>query len=151
MALRIVQAQLENIFRHGERTYPHECCGLLLGKPATDGERLVTEAHPMRNANTATPHNRFDFDPQEHLAAQRAARERGLDIVGFYHSHPDHPARPSQYDLDHAAWPGYSYLIVSIQQGRALAGEGGWGSFELADDRSQFLREAITTVNASNE
>lgn len=155
MALRIVQSQLDTIYRHGERTYPHECCGLLLGpSPASGerpGERCVTEAFPMRNANTATPHNRFDFDPQEHLAAQRAARERGLDILGFYHSHPDHPARPSQFDLDHAAWPGYSYLIVSIRQGRSLPGEEGCGSFELADDRSQFLREAITTVSASNQ
>lgn len=150
MALRIMEAQLENIFRHGERTYPHECCGLLLGPAPGAGERLVTEAYPMRNANTATPHNRFDFDPQEHLAAQRAARERGLEIVGFYHSHPDHPARPSQIDLDHAAWPGYSYVIVAIHQGKALAGEEGCGSFELADDRSRFLREAVTTVSASN-
>jgi len=146
MGLAIPRSQLEAVQRHGEQTYPHECCGLLLGSIAEgggdDGVRRIAEAYAMRNANEATPHNRFDFDPKEHLAAQRAARERGLEIVGFYHSHPDHPAQPSQYDLDHAAWPGYSYLIVSIQRGRAAERDGA-NSFELAEDRSRFLPEPI--------
>lgn len=99
----------------------------------------------MRNATTQTPENRFDFDPKEHLAVQRRARERGLEVVGFYHSHPDHPARPSQYDLDHAAWPGYSYVIVSV--GKGVAGDA--NSFELAEDRSHFIQEAILTTAAA--
>lgn len=142
MALTIPQAQLDAVLRHGEQTYPNECCGLLLGRIEESGRRCITAIHPMRNANTASPRNRFDFDPREHLEAQRLARSRDLEIVGFYHSHPDHPARPSQYDLDHAAWPGYSYLIVAIHQGKRIPVEGA-NSFELAEDRSQFLSEGI--------
>ncbi|HXR98646.1 MAG TPA: M67 family metallopeptidase [Terriglobales bacterium] len=142
MALRISRDQLNRILRHGETAYPHECCGLLLGQATATGDRDIREARPMRNANQASPQNRFDFDPQEHLVAQREARENGLNIVGFYHSHPDHPAQPSQFDLDHASWPGYSYLIVSINAGRA----GDVNSFELADDRSRFDQESITVI-----
>jgi proteasome lid subunit RPN8/RPN11 len=139
MSLILPRAALEAIRGHGERDYPNECCGLLLGSAEGGAAREVREAQPLRNANTASPRNRFDFDPAEHLAAQRAARERGLEVIGFYHSHPDHPARPSQYDLDHAAWPGYSYLIVSIRQGKAAEAN----SFELAEDRSRFRDEEI--------
>lgn len=138
MALQLAAAHLAAIRRHGESDYPHECCGLLLGRFAGE-RRIVDDVHPMRNANTTSPENRFDFDPKEHLAAQRQARERGLEVVGFYHSHPNHPARPSQYDLEHAAWPGYSYLIVRIQQGRAQEAN----SYELAEDRSHFLQEPL--------
>lgn len=138
MALQLAAAQSEAIRRHGEKDYPNECCGLLLGR--FEGEhRIVAEVYPMRNANTASPVNRFDFDPREHLAAQRRARERGLEVVGFYHSHPNHPARPSQYDLEHAAWPGYSYVIVRVQQGQAQD----LNSYELADDRSHFIQEPV--------
>lgn len=139
MSLILPRAALEAIRGHGERDYPNECCGLLLGSADGGAAREVREAQPLRNANTASPRNRFDFDPAEHLAAQRAARERELEVIGFYHSHPDHPARPSQFDLDHAAWPGYSYVIVSIRQGKA----GEANSFELAEDRSRFLDEEI--------
>ncbi len=148
MALRLPQSQLDAMLRHGESTFPNECCGLLLGQAAATPEapRVVAEAYPMRNANEASPANRFDFDPKEHLRAQREARERGLEIIGFYHSHPNHPARPSQYDLDHAAWPGYSYLIVSILDGHAAPGEAAARSFELAEDRSHFIQEAVEVV-----
>ncbi len=139
MSLILPRAALEAIRSHGERDYPNECCGLLLGSADGGAAREVREAQPLRNANTASPRNRFDFDPAEHLAAQRAARERELEVIGFYHSHPDHPARPTQFDLDHAAWPGYSYVIVSIRQGKA----GEANSFELAEDRSRFLDEEI--------
>ena len=139
MSLILPRAALDAIRGHGERDYPNECCGLLLGSADGGAAREVREAQPLRNANTDSPRNRFDFDPAEHLAAQRAARERELEVIGFYHSHPDHPARPSQFDLDHAAWPGYSYVIVSIRQGKA----GEANSFELAEDRSRFLDEEI--------
>ncbi|MGH3184900.1 MAG: Mov34/MPN/PAD-1 family protein [Streptosporangiaceae bacterium] len=142
MGLKITTEQLQRVLRHGEETYPHECCGLLLGRLLASGLRGVEDVHRMRNANTASPQNRFVFDPKEHLEAQRAARARDLEVVGFYHSHPDHPAWPSAYDLDHAAWPGYSYLIVSIQAGKAAA-EAAANSFELAEDRSRFLQEPI--------
>lgn len=146
MALRIGREPLEAVRRHGEAAYPHECCGLLLG-PAWGGggaPRAVAEAHPMRNANQSSPRTRFDLDPQEHLQAQREARARGLAVLGFYHSHPDHPARPSQYDLDHAAWSGYSYVIVAVASGRAAD----LNSFELAEDRSRFLQESVEVTPA---
>lgn len=142
MALQISPATLDEVLRHGEQDYPNECCGLLLGRQDGEGRRRIEAIHRMRNATTASPRNRFDFDPKEHLEAQRAARARGLDIVGFYHSHPDHPARPSQYDLEHASWPGYSYLIVAIHGGKRVEGDGA-NSFELAEDRSQFVPESI--------
>lgn len=145
MALRLMPEHFDAIRRHGEASYPHECCGLLLGQFAGE-ERETREVFPMRNANTASPENRFDFDPQEHLAAQRQARERGLEVVGFYHSHPNHPARPSQYDLEHAAWPGYSYLIVRVQQGQAQD----INSYELAEDRSHFIQEPIESAAAAD-
>lgn len=141
MGLKIPREQMRRVLRHGEETYPNECCGLLLGRYGPGGGREVAEAFRMRNANTNSPENRFVFDPKEHFEAQRAARARGLEVVGFYHSHPDHPARPSAYDLEHAAWPGYSYLIVSIRAGKAAETEA--NSFELADDRSRFLDEPV--------
>lgn len=146
MALEMAKAEMERVQRHGEETYPLECCGLLLGHMDGGGRRVVVEAARMRNANTESPQNRFVFDPHEHLEKQKSARARGLEIIGFYHSHPDHPARPSQFDLEHAAWPGYSYLIVSIERGRAAA-QAGANSFELAEDRSRFLEEAVVLTD----
>jgi len=141
MAIQLADHHAAAIRSHGEATYPHECCGILLGR-TLGGARRVEEVVPMRNANTTTPQNRFDFDPKEHLQVQRGARERGLEVVGFYHSHPDHPARPSQYDLDNASWPGYSYVIVAVAQGVARQ----LNAFELADDRSHFIQEAVEPV-----
>jgi len=148
MSLILQPGVLEQVLRHGEQAYPHECCGLLLGAMRGDSARVVSAIRRMRNANTESPRIRFDFDPREHLAAQREAREQGLEIVGFYHSHPDHPARPSPTDLERAAWPGYSYLIVSIVAGSAAA-TGTANSFELAEDRSRFLPEPIETPAAN--
>lgn len=146
MALICPPEVLEAVWRHAEQSYPYECCGLLLGR-FQDGRRQVAAAERMRNVNTASPRTRYDLDPREHLAAQRSARARGLEIIGFYHSHPDHPAQPSQYDLEHAAWPGYSYLIVSIEHGRRAPAEAAH-SFELAEDRSRFLPEPLTSTPA---
>ncbi len=141
MAVRLSREQLEGILRHGEETYPHECCGILLGGMEGD-TRVVAEAVKMRNANTTSPWNRFDFDPKEHLEVQKRARQEGCEIVGFYHSHPNHPARPSRFDLDHAPWPGYSYMIVSIAKGHGMDAN----SYELADDRTHFIQEEIETA-----
>ena len=90
------------------RAYPHECCGALIGR---DG--VVTEAFALPNTTEEGPRRRFLVRPDDYRAAEARARETGLELLGFYHSHPDHPARPSQYDLDHA-WPLFSYVIVSV-------------------------------------
>ena len=104
---------------HGEETYPNECCGVLLGKCETEGNRVY---RVMRAGNTRTDsaHNRYSIAPEELVRVQRQARGLGLDIVGFYHSHPDHPAQWSQTDFAEAHWIGCSYLITSVEQGRAI-------------------------------
>src|SRR6185436_19494365 len=109
-----------SIRKHGQQTYPEECCGLILGVVGEDGSRSVSELVPLKNQNQDSRNNRFLIEPMEIRNAEKRARESGLDLLGFYHSHPDAPARPSQFDLDHA-WPWYSYIIVSIQRGTAEA------------------------------
>src|SRR5262245_49613952 len=96
------------IRRHGEETYPHECCGALVGR---DGRTTVTVALP--NTTEEGPRRRFLVRPSDYRLAEQQASERGAELLGFYHSHPDHPARPSQYDLDHA-WPNFAYVIVAV-------------------------------------
>jgi len=116
--LTIRQSELDALRRHGEDTYPHECCGVMLGH--VDGDERVVEA-VLRAGNTRvdSPHNRYNIDPRELVRIQRESRERGLDIVGFYHSHPDCPARWSPTDLAEAHWIGCSYVITSVEKGRA--------------------------------
>jgi proteasome lid subunit RPN8/RPN11 len=108
----------ETIRQHGERTYPHECCGVLLGRSSEDGN-AVEAAIEAGNTRTDSAHNRYNIAPQELIRIQRQGRERGLDIVGFYHSHPDHPAQWSKTDFEEAHWIGCSYVITSVEQGTA--------------------------------
>lgn len=103
---------------HGERTYPHECCGVLLGRNS-DEQTAVEEAVEAGNTRTDSAHNRYHIAPQDLVRIQRLGRERGLDIVGFYHSHPDHPAHWSKTDFDEAHWIGCSYIITSVEDGVA--------------------------------
>jgi proteasome lid subunit RPN8/RPN11 len=117
--LLIVQADWEEIRRHGEETYPHECCGVLLGD-MNDGCNLVKATVRCGNTRNDSPHNRYNIDPRELVKIQREGRERGYDIVGFYHSHPDHPARWSVTDLAEAHWIGCSYVITSVEKGKAV-------------------------------
>jgi proteasome lid subunit RPN8/RPN11 len=108
----------ETIRRHGERTYPDECCGVLLGRSGEDGN-TVEAAVEAGNTRTDSAHNRYSIAPQELIRIQRQGRERGLDIVGFYHSHPDHPAQWSKTDFEEAHWIGCSYVITSVEKGTA--------------------------------
>ena len=116
--LRIGQSEYDAIRRHGEETYPHECCGVLLGHADEHG-RTVTKTIRCGNTRSDSPHNRYNIAPQELIRIQRQGRERGLDIVGFYHSHPDHPAQWSKTDFEEAHWIGCSYVITSVEQGAA--------------------------------
>ncbi len=113
MPLTIPQPLYDQLRAHGEETYPHECCGILLG---TADEQNLTVAHLLRAGNTRTDsaHNRYHIAPQELIAAQREGRKLGLDIVGFYHSHPDHPAQWSPTDFAEAHWFGCAYVITSV-------------------------------------
>lgn len=135
--LEITPGHLQTITRHGEASYPEECCGFLIGR--SDGEATVVErVVSAGNERQESRHNRYLISPETVLAANKEARALGLDIVGYYHSHPDHPARPSEFDRDHA-WPGLSYLIISVQGGK-LADTRSW---RLSDDRERFEEEAV--------
>ena len=124
--LKIGQKEYAALRQHGEETYPHECCGVLLG--TMDGDaRTVTSIVRAGNTRADSPHNRYNIDPRELVRIQRQGRERGEDIIGFYHSHPDHPAQWSQTDFAEAHWIGCSYVITSIEQGKAAL----TNSFEL--------------------
>jgi proteasome lid subunit RPN8/RPN11 len=127
-------ALLAQLARHGEATYPNECCGLLAGREL-NGVRVVERFVPVENRWGAGERSRrFLIEPEVLRTAERNARRDGLDIVGIYHSHPDAPARPSEFDREHA-WPWYTYLIASIEGGR-FATIRGW---RLRDDRSGYV------------
>jgi proteasome lid subunit RPN8/RPN11 len=116
--LRLTNDLYAAIRKHGEETYPHECCGILLGLNDA-GDNRVVEAIRAGNTRTDSAHNRYHIAPQELVRAQREGRARGLDIVGFYHSHPDHPAMWSPTDLAEAHWMTCSYVITSVEKGVA--------------------------------
>jgi proteasome lid subunit RPN8/RPN11 len=134
----------KGIRSHGSQMYPHECCGALLGLDS-DAGREVRELFPLVNRRTDSPRNRFSVTPEDVLDAERAARNAGLGVVGWYHSHPDHPAIPSEFDREHA-WPWYSYIIVSVAKGEAQT----VASWRLADDRMRFEPEKISAGAAAN-
>jgi proteasome lid subunit RPN8/RPN11 len=118
--IKLKKAVYEQIREHGEKTYPHECCGVLLGT-LNGNDRVVTSASPCGNTRTDSPQNRYQIDPRELVRIQREGRERDEDILGFYHSHPDHHARWSSTDLAEAHWFGCSYMITSVEKGKAVA------------------------------
>ena len=142
MALRIGKLAWQQLRRHGEETYPSECCGVLLGEIDGQGVKNVQEIVRCENQRTDSPHNRYEIEPRELVRIQREARARGQDIVGFYHSHPDHPARWSQTDLAEAHWTGCSYAITSVMNGSATV----TNSFHLggnpgAEDEGKYFED----------
>ncbi|HKO04679.1 MAG TPA: M67 family metallopeptidase [Candidatus Acidoferrales bacterium] len=144
MRLQLSPAVGEEIRAHGARGYPHEVCGALLGRQvAADGNgdaalREVTALLPLENRRDDSPRNRFSVAPEDVLRAERAAEASSLELLGWYHSHPDHPARPSEFDREHA-WPWYSYVILSVAEREP----GEMTSWRLADDRSGYAAERI--------
>jgi proteasome lid subunit RPN8/RPN11 len=120
--IRLSQQTYDALRQHGEETYPYECCGVLLGRFLTEEGSAVNEVEEnVRAGNTRTDsaHNRYHIAPQDLVRIQRAGRQRGLDIVGFYHSHPDHPAQWSPTDFAEAHWLGCSYVITAVEKGAA--------------------------------
>ncbi|MGB9074276.1 MAG: M67 family metallopeptidase [Terriglobales bacterium] len=142
--LKLPRACFDDLRRHGEETYPHECCGALLGRFEDDGSKTVSRIARCGNTRADSLHNRYHIDPKELIRIQRESRERGEDIVGFYHSHPDHPAQWSPTDLAEAHWFGCSYVITSVQKGTAAI----TNSFELAggDETDKKFVEEKTEV-----
>ena len=140
--LKIKRANYEALRQHGEETYPNECCGVLLGSMDEGGTRIVTSTARCGNTRRDSPQNRYHIDPKELVRIQREGRGRGEDIIGFYHSHPDHPAQWSQTDLAEAHWFSCSYVITSVEKGKAVL----TNSFELAgsdENDKKLLNEQI--------
>lgn len=139
--LKLNEQVYDAIRRHGEETYPYECCGVLLGR-SVDGSNDVEDSVRAGNIRTDSARNRYQIAPQELVKIQRMGRERGQDIVGFYHSHPDHPAQWSKTDFAEAHWLGCSYVITSVAKGIAQA----TNSFLLTgagEDDKAFEDEAV--------
>jgi len=140
-ALRMTRAVYDSIRAHGEETYPYECCGVLLGKSTLEGWR-VTVAIRVGNTRTDSAHNRYNIASLELVRIEREARRQGLDVAGFYHSHPDHPAQWSRTDFAEAHWLGCTYVITEVAQGKAIV----TSSFlltGLTEEAKQFVQESI--------
>jgi proteasome lid subunit RPN8/RPN11 len=138
--LQISLEILSEISAHGEKAYPQEGAGFLLGQ---DGDqRRVTGILALSNSREeASRHNRYLITPQDYLKAEQEADRLGLSLIGVFHSHPDHPNQPSEYDRDWAQ-PFFSYIITTISAGRAVESR----SWRLAEDRSNFEEESIETI-----
>ncbi len=143
--LKLSQSAYISLRQHGEETYPHECCGVLLGQFGDDGSKTASRIERCANTRADSPYNRYHIDPRDLIRIQREGRERGEDIVGFYHSHPDHPAQWSPTDLAEAHWFGCSYVITSVEKGVATI----TNSFELTgsgEDDKKFVDEKTKVV-----
>jgi len=147
--LRLPSSIYEAIRAHGEESYPHECCGALLGRFITVGTPaneesgwVVEDAVRAGNTRTDSAHNRYQIAPIELVKIEREARGRGLDIAGFYHSHPDHPAQWSPTDFDEAHWLGCCYVITAVAKGKAVV----TNSFLLAGQREEEKRFEQQTI-----
>lgn len=141
--IKLAARLVEEIGRHAEGEYPRECCGLLIGRIEDGGRtRVIFETYPVENAfeDEGERHHRMSINPLDYARAERLYASRGLGVVGNYHSHPDHPAVPSRFDLEHLApWPTMSYVVVSVRVGKADE----LRSWELESDRSSFIEEEI--------
>ena len=145
MSIEIPQEILQRIHQHGEQAYPEEGAGLLLGE-LKQGNHQVREILPLVNAREAPArHNRYQLSPQDYLQGEQLAERLGYAALGVFHSHPDHPNRPSEFDRQWA-WPNFSYLITSVLQGKAS----GSRSWRLREDRTNFSEEQIAVVQANS-
>ena len=135
--LIISQEFMETIFEHGKKEYPYECCGILIGDYDDRKVDLVMEAENLRKDRE----DRFEINPEDLLRGERIARERSMDVIGYYHSHPDHPNEPSEYDRARA-FAGMSYIIVSVRDGKDCDPK----SWVLSDDSQQFTEEIIKII-----
>jgi proteasome lid subunit RPN8/RPN11 len=138
--LKIQEELFRRIRAHGVETYPHECCGAILGHDG-EGSREVLDLLPLANRRDDSPRNRFEVTADDVRLAETTARAKQMELLGWYHSHPDAPARPSEFDREHA-WPWYSYIIVSVQKGEPRDTT----SWRLEDDRAGYAAEGIEIV-----
>ena len=146
--IRIAEDAARAIRGHGRRAYPEECCGALLGTSANGAESadFAIEAEPVKNARPDERRRRFRIEAADYRRLERLAEARGKTLLGFYHSHPDHAAAPSEYDRDHAL-PVFHYVVLGVVSGEP----GEMTSWVMSDDRRTFLREEIRTAGAGEQ
>ena len=138
--INITQKIVDSFLSHGEKEYPHECCGFILGQ-FKDDESFGIEYLPASNVKEENRERRFLIDPLAYQKAEDEADERGMSIISIVHSHPDHPDKPSNFDRDHA-WPGFSYIIISVQNGKVES----YRSWQLNKNREFFFEENIKII-----
>jgi proteasome lid subunit RPN8/RPN11 len=143
--IRLSPSVVARIHQHGAAAYPDECCGALIGSDGGDVVDVV-DVKQLLNVTDEGPRRRFRVSAEDYRLSEAHARRAGAGLLGFYHSHPDHPAEPSQYDLDHA-WPNFSYVIVSVREGRPAE----LRSWRLKADRSAFAEEAVAAELPVNQ
>lgn len=136
--IQIPKKVLNSILQEAKKAYPNECCGLLIGKNE-NGKKNVIRITPITNINKTRMQDRYEMDPRELEAADNVARQKSIDIIGIYHSHPDHPPRPSAFDQERA-WPVYSYMIVAVEKGVKFEAQ----SWVLEDWGGEFQEEVLT-------
>ena len=140
--LRVGEALIEKIHEHGTRDYPNECCGALLGREEGK-DRTVLGLVPLVNQRNDSPRNRFSITSEDVRLAEKEAAAKGWELIGWYHSHPDSPARPSEFDREHA-WPWYSYIIFQVEKGEPRE----MRSWRLDDDRAKYQEESIEFISS---
>ena len=145
--IEIPASLLRHIYDHTEQSYPHECCGLMVGTTDKDGNHTVHAFRTCRNLNTERAHDRYLMDPQDQLRVQREFDGGPWDVIGVYHSHPDHPSRPSKTDLD-AAHEGYSYVIISVEKGTVAKAQS-WVLRVRNEAEREFNEEPLVTEGDS--
>ena len=138
--INITQKIVDSFLSHGEKEYPHECCGFILGQ-FKDDESFGIEYLPASNVKEENRERRFLIDPLAYQKAEDEADDQGMSIISIVHSHPDHPDKPSDFDRDHA-WPGFSYIIISVQNGKAIS----YRSWQLNENRKYFIEENINII-----
>ena len=138
--INITQKIVDSFLSHGEKEYPHECCGFILGQ-FKDNESFGIEYLPASNVKEENRERRFLIDPLAYQKAEDEADDQGMSIISIVHSHPDHPDKPSDFDRDHA-WPGFSYIIISVQKGRIAS----YRSWQLNENREKFIEENIKII-----
>ncbi|MGB6716453.1 MAG: M67 family metallopeptidase, partial [Candidatus Acidiferrales bacterium] len=140
--LRVGEALIDRIHEHGARDYPNECCGALLGHDAL-AERTVLGLVPLVNQRSDSPRDRFSITSDDVRLAEKEAAAKGWELIGWYHSHPDSPALPSEFDREHA-WPWYSYIIFQVEKGEPRE----MRSWRLDDDRAKYQEESIEFISS---
>ena len=142
--IKIPASLLREIYDHTEASYPNECCGVMIGTTDTEKNHTVHAFRACKNLNQERARDRYDMDPLDMLRAEREFEKSSWDIIGIYHSHPDHPSRPSQTDTDRA-WADYSYVIISVQQGTVASAQ----SWVLNESEKKFYEEPLLSEGDS--